>query len=127
MTVMEKKKILYPIKKKYVKRIFDGTKAYEYRKHLCKDDIDTIVIYESSGRGKVVGECQIVGRICCEPQKLWNLTRELAGIEEKDFFEYFKDCEKACAYVIGDVNVFLTPKTLEDYGVNCIPQNFIYL
>lgn len=122
-----KKKILYPIKKKYVKRIFDGTKAYEYRKHLCKDDIDTIVIYESSGRGKVVGECQIVGRICCEPQKLWDLTREHAGIEEKDFFEYFKDCEKACAYVIGDVNVFMTPKTLEDYGVNCIPQNFIYL
>ena len=34
MTVMEKKKILYPIKKKYVKRIFDGTKAYEYRKPL---------------------------------------------------------------------------------------------
>lgn len=59
--------------------------------------------------------------------KLWDLTREHAGIEEKDFFEYFKDCEKACAYVIGDVNVFMTPKTLEDYGVNCIPQNFIYL
>lgn len=124
---MGKKKILYPIRKAYVKRIFDGTKAYEYRKHLCRDDVDTIVIYESSGRGLVVGECQIVGRICCEPKKLWELTKEHSGIEEKDFFEYFNGCEKACAYVIGDVNIFFVPKKLEDYGIRYVPQNFVYL
>lgn len=94
---MPKNKILYPIKRKYVKRIFDGTKAYEYRKHLCREEVDTIVIYESSGRGMVVGECKIVDRICCDPTKLWEKTKELSGMEEKEFFNYFRYCKNACA------------------------------
>lgn len=123
----EKTKVLYPIAKKYVKRIFDGSKAYEFRRSFCSPDVDTIVIYESQGRGKVVGECQIVGRICCSPYKLWNLTKEYAGIEEKDFFKYFEGCDKACAYVIGDVNIFLKPRELSEYGIDFAPQNYFYV
>lgn len=124
---MPKNKILYPIKRKYVKRIFDGTKAYEYRKHLCREEVDTIVIYESSGRGMVVGECKIVDRICCNPTKLWEKTKELSGMEEKDFFNYFRCCKNACAYVLGDVNIFLKPKNLKEYGIDFVPQNYVYL
>lgn len=124
---MPKNKILYPIKRKYVKRIFDGTKACEYRKHLCREEVDTIVIYESSGRGMVVGECKIVDRICCDPVKLWEKTKELSGMEEKDFFNYFRCCKNACAYVLGDVNIFLKPKSLKEYGIDFVPQNYVYL
>ncbi|MEH2792893.1 hypothetical protein V7T21_02240 [Segatella copri] len=124
---MPKNKILYPIKRKYVKRIFDGTKAYEYRKHLCREEVDTIVIYESSGRGMVVGECKIVDRICCDPVKLWEKTKELSGMEEKEFFNYFRCCKNACAYVLGDVNIFLKPKSLKEYDINFVPQNYVYL
>ena len=49
-------KALFPIKKEYVKKIFDGSKAYEYRKSFCSLEVDTIVIYESRGKGLVVGE-----------------------------------------------------------------------
>lgn len=124
---MPKNKILYPIKRKYVKRIFDGTKAYEYRKHLCREEVDTIVIYESSGRGMVVGECKIVDRICCDLVKLWEKTKELSGMEEKEFFNYFRCCKNACAYVLGDVNIFLKPKSLKEYDINFVPQNYVYL
>lgn len=124
---MPKNKILYPIKRKYVKRIFDGTKAYEYRKHLCREEVDTTVIYESSGRGMVVGECKIVDRICCDPVKLWEKTKELSGMEEKEFFNYFRCCKNACAYVLGDVNIFLKPKSLKEYDINFVPQNYVYL
>ena len=124
---MPKNKILYPIKRKYVKRIFDGTKAYEYRKQLCREEVDTIVIYESSGRGMVVGECKIVDRICCDPVKLWEKTKELSGMEEKEFFNYFRCCKNACAYVLGDVNIFLKPKSLKEYDINFVPQNYVYL
>lgn len=124
---MPKNKILYPIKRKYVKRIFDGTKAYEYRKHLCREEVDTIVIYESSGRGMVVGECKIVDRICCDPVKLWEKTKELSGMEEKEFFNYFRCCKNACAYVLGDVNIFLKPKSLKEYDIHFVPQNYVYL
>lgn len=122
-----KRKVLYPIKKEYVSRFFDGSKAYEFRKRLCSDDVDTIVIYESNGRGKIVGEMQVVGRIACPPQRLWELTKDYAGIQEDEFFRYFKDCEVACAYVIGDINVFVKPRKLADYGVNAVPQNYVYL
>ena len=124
---MPKNKILYPIKRKYVKRIFDGTKAYEYRKHLCREEVDTIVIYESSGRGMVVGECKIVDRICCDPVKLWEKTTELSGMEKKEFFNYFRYCKNACAYVLGDINIFLKPKCLKEYGIDFVPQNYVYL
>lgn len=124
---MPKNKILYPIKRKYVKRIFDGTKAYEYRKHLCREEVDTIVIYESSGRGMVVGECKIVDRICCDPVKLWEKTKELSGMEEKEFFKYFEGCENACAYVLGDIKIFLKPKSLKEYDIDFVPQNYVYL
>ena len=106
---IDKMKALFPIKKEYVKKIFDGSKAYEYRKSFCSLEVDTIVIYESRGKGLVVGEF------------------EIAGISESDFCSYFEGRDKACAYVVGNVNVFLKPKTLQDYGINVVPQNFCYI
>lgn len=120
-------KALYPIKKEFVKRIFDGSKAYEYRKSLCSDKVDKIVIYESCGRGLVVGEFDIVERICDTPHNLWERTKDYAGISEEEFFAYFAHCDKAYAYVIGNVNVFLEPKSLQELGFKKAPQNFYYI
>lgn len=38
---IDKMKALFPIKKEYVKKIFDGSKAYEYRKSFCSLEVDT--------------------------------------------------------------------------------------
>ena len=40
---------------------------------------------------------------------------------------YFEGRDKACAYVVGNVNVFLKPKTLQDYGIDAVPQIFCYI
>lgn len=122
-----KMKALFPIKKEYVKKIFDGSKAYEYRKSFCSLEVDTIVIYESRGKGLVVGEFEIADRLCDTPRNIWERTKGYAGISESDFFSYFEGRDKACAYVVGNVNVFLKPKTLQDYGINVVPQNFCYI
>lgn len=121
-----RKSVIYPVKKEYIKRIFDGSKAYEFRKAFCKEEISSILLYESRGRGMVVGECQITGKICCTPSKMWEQCEDYAGITEKDFFDYFKGCSKACAYVLGDVNIFLEPKPLSYYGIEHVPQNYVY-
>ena len=118
---------LHSIKKEYVKKIFDGSKAYEYRKSFCSLEVDTIVIYESRGKGLVVGEFEIADRLCDTPRNIWERTKGYAGISESDFFSYFEGRDKACAYVVGNVNVFLKPKTLQDYGINVVPQNFCYI
>ena len=124
---IDKMKALFPIKKEYVKKIFDGSKAYEYRKSFCSLEVDTIVIYESRGKGLVVGEFEIADRLCDTPRNIWERTKGYAGISESDFFSYFDGRDKACAYVVGNVNVFLKPKTLQDYGINVVPQNFCYI
>ena len=124
---IDKMKALFPIKKEYVKKIFDGSKAYEYRKSFCSLEVDTIVIYESRGKGLVVGEFEIADRLCDTPRNIWERTKGYAGISESDFFSYFEGRDKACAYVVGNVNVFLKPKTLQDYGINVVPQNFCYI
>ena len=38
--------ILLPIKPEYDNKIVDQTKLYEYRKNVCKRDIDKIIIYD---------------------------------------------------------------------------------
>jgi predicted transcriptional regulator len=119
-------KAIYPIKEEFVNRIFQGTKAYEYRKSLCKEEVTTIVIYESRGRGVVVGEFEITERLCDTPNNLWERTKDFSGISKESFDAYFKGCDKAYAYGIGNVNIFIKPKTLEDYGITKAPQNYIY-
>lgn len=88
-------------------------------------EVDTIVIYESRGKGLVVGEFEIADRLCDTPRNIWERTKGYAGISESDFFSYFEGRDKACAYVVGNVNVFLKPKTLQDYGIDAVPQIFL--
>ena len=92
---IDKMKALFPIKKEYVKKIFDGSKAYEYRKSFCSLEVDTIVIYESRGKGLVVGEFEIADRLCDTPRNIWERTKGYAGISESDFFSYFEGRDKA--------------------------------
>lgn len=87
---IDKMKALFPIKKEYVKKIFDGSKAYEYRKSFCSLEVDTIVIYESRGKGLVVGEFEIADRLCDTPRNIWERTKGYAGISESDFFHISK-------------------------------------
>lgn len=119
-------KILLSIKPEYVERILDGTKQYEFRKRLAKE-VTKIVVYSTAPVKMVVAEVEVVGTIECTAQKLWNLTHEHAGIDRKRFYEYFCDCKNACAYVLGNVDKFDNPKSLEEYGLSLAPQSFIYI
>ncbi len=54
-------------------------------------------------------------------------THEFAGIDKDRFHEYFCDCKNACAYVLGSVVKYETPKSLDEYGLSLAPQSFIYI
>ena len=77
---IDKMKALFPIKKEYVKKIFDGSKAYEYRKSFCSLEVDTIVIYESRGKGLVVGEFEIADRLCDTPRNIWEYNSSPSSV-----------------------------------------------
>ena len=119
--------ILLSIKPEYAERILDGTKKYEYRKHLALGEIHKIVIYSSSPEKRVVGEVKVIGTLTMRKTLLWEHTKEYAGISRTKYGEYFKGCQSAHAYCLGETIRYCEPKDLQDYGITKAPQSFVYI
>jgi len=102
--------VLLSIKPKYVKSIFYGEKRYEFRKAIFKHrDIDRIYIYSSSPVKKIVATFEIGRIIENHPNDLWENVKDYAGIDDQDFFAYFKGKSKAFAIEIKNLREFEMP------------------
>ncbi len=121
------KALLLSIKPEYVEKILQGTKKFEYRKQLAKEDVSTMYIYSTSPFKKIVASVQIKGRLSASPSNLWEKTKTAAGISRSKYREYFRGYKIAHAYILGDVEVFEQEKELSDLGLNSAPQSFIYI
>lgn len=119
--------ILLSIKPEYSTRIFNGTKKYEFRKHLAKKDVEKIIVYSSSPEKQIVGEVSVVGVLSLKPSQLWEITKTEAGISRAKYRDYFKNCKNAYAYILGDFIKYDTPKKLSEFGIKQPPQSFIYI
>ena len=119
--------VLLAIKPEFVEKIFSGEKKYEFRKVVFKKEVDKVLIYASSPISKVVGEFEIKTVIQASLSKLWDVTKEGAGISEDYFRDYFKNKHEGCAIRIGRVKKYDQPLTLEKVGVRTAPQSFVYL
>lgn len=122
-----KKKILISINPEHVQNIINGIKKYEYRKIAAKQDISSIIIYETTPVKRIVAEAEILDVLMYSPQELWELTKEESGISKEFFDEYFVGREVAYAYKLGKIKVYDEPKTLLDYGIKAAPQSFVYI
>lgn len=121
------KAIILPIKPRFVKKIFTGEKHYEFRKKLCKEGIQKIIIYETAPVKRVVGEVDVIKTVCGLKNSVWEKCKEFAGITEEEYNNYFKDCSKACAYEIDNPRHYNIPKQKEEYGVYYQIQSFAYI
>ena len=92
-------KILLSIKPEYVKSIFEGKKKFEYRK---------IILIDS-------------------PNNLWKKTKKNSGVDKKFFFEYFKEKTIGVAYQLKNIVEYDEIRSLEEFGVKCAPQSYVYL
>ena len=119
--------ILLSIKPEYSNRIFNGTKKYEFRKHLAKKDVDKIIVYSSSPEQRVIGEVNVIETLSMKPSPLWELTKKDAGISRAKYRTYFKGCKNAYAYKLGEFVKYDMPKTLIQFGITQSPQSFIYM
>lgn len=122
-------KVLISIKPEFVEKIFSGEKQFEYRKSIFKrQNIDTIIIYETKPIGKIVGEIQFNEILVDTPQNIWNKTKEKSGISEKFFFEYFQNRNLAYAIKINKTIKYgkaINPK--EEGLIFTAPQSFRYI
>jgi predicted transcriptional regulator len=119
--------VLLSIKPEYADRIFDGTKRYEFRKTIFKENVNRVVVYASAPVGKVIGEFTIEHILCDQLDNLWKRTRSYAGISEEFFYSYFADRSSGYAIKIGDAWRYNVPYCIrEAYGIHP-PQSFVYL
>lgn len=122
------KKLLLPIRPKYVEQILAGIKKVEYRTKIRKDDsVNQVLIYQSGDIRKVVGEFRISGIIQGTPKEVWRMTKDIGGISMEDFFKYFHKSKMAYAYQIDDLVVFEKQISLEQLGLSKAPMSYQYV
>ena len=119
--------ILMSIKPEYVDKIFSGEKKYEYRKRLCKEKIDTIIVYSSSPIQKVVGELKIKQVLYDKKNVIWNKTNKYGGITKIKYDNYYENCGYVVAYEIEKAVLYNKPKDLKDYNLKAAPQSYVYI
>lgn len=120
-------KILLSINPEHVENIFRGKKEYEYRKNVCKRDVDKIVIYSTAPVKKIVGEADVKTILVDKPEVVWKKTKKKSGIEKKFFDTYYKNRDHAVAYQLTNIVQYEDPKELKDYDIKVAPQSFVYL
>lgn len=120
-------KALLAIKPEFVKKIFSGVKKYEYRKVIFTKKVAKVIIYASSPVSKVVGEFTIDSIVKGKPNKVWEETKNYAGITESYFKDYFKGKDTAYAIKIKDCCKYSKSLSLKEIGVQYAPQSFVYL
>ncbi|MBR3133966.1 MAG: hypothetical protein IKG56_00705 [Clostridia bacterium] len=119
--------ILMSIKPIYVNKIFSGEKKYEYRKRICSEPIDRIIVYSSAPIKKVVGELIIKQVLYDDKSVIWNKTKMNGGVTKNKYDDYYKNCDKAVAFEIEKVILYDNPKTLNDYNIKVAPQSYVYI
>ena len=115
------------IKPEYVDKIFSGSKKYEYRKRMCKEKIDTIIVYSSSPIQKVVGELKIKQVLYDKKNVIWNTTYKHGGITKIKYDKYYENCDYAVAYEIEKAILYNKQKDLKDFNVKMAPQSYVYI
>ena len=118
---------IFAIKPKYVEKIFSGEKRFEFRSTVCKQQINKIIIYETSPVSKIVGEVSVSKILKDTPENIWLKTKEYAGIDYDSFMNYFRERKFAFAYVLEKPIKYEIPKLLSEYNIKAVPQSFIYL
>ena len=122
-----KRQIIISINPVHVENIINGIKKYEYRKVAAKQDISSILIYETTPIKRIVAEAEIIDVLMMSPAELWELTKNESGINKLFFDEYFEGRTVAYAYKLGKIKVYDEPKLLSDYGITAAPQSFVYV
>lgn len=121
------KEVLMSIKPKFVDKIFDGTKKWEFRKTDFKNQVKRVYIYATAPVQKVVGYMMFDGIINENIKTLWKKCKEESGISETEFYNYFFDYEIGYAHHINYAVKYekpIDPKTLNDFVA---PQSWYYI
>jgi predicted transcriptional regulator len=121
-------RVVLSIKPEFANKIFEGSKKFEFRRSIFKNQaVKKVVVYASSPVQMVIGEFEIDQIFNLELNALWQKTNKHSGISEDYFYEYFGDKELGYAIKIKNVKKYKKPMCLRrDFNL-APPQSFAYV
>jgi predicted transcriptional regulator len=126
------KVILISIKEKYVQEILSGKKTIELRKSKPTAKPGDVIIIYTTQPVKAVTAVAVIGNIIsCSPDIMWKNHSKSLGIDENDFFDYYKKTKKAIGIELKNVTKLDSEILLSAikmlYPSFSPPQTFKYL
>ena len=124
------KNILLSINSKYVKKIINRDKLYEFRGWIYKKKVKFIYIYSSGIDKKIVGRFIPKDIFNDIPINIWEEFAINSDITKKDFFNYVEsfNYKQIFAISIDNLEILKKPLKLCDISDNLkAPQRFKYL
>jgi predicted transcriptional regulator len=104
---------VFSIRPKYVERILDGHKGWEYRRRRPKlrpDDL--ILIYETAPCSKIVAVARVGEIRSAHPLDLWASTHDRGCVSTEEFAGYFRERTEAVAIELTRVWALSEPLPL---------------
>ncbi|MCK5107653.1 MAG: hypothetical protein KAQ83_02920 [Nanoarchaeota archaeon] len=114
---------LFSIKEKYSNKIYSKEKLVEFRRQNVNiNKGEFCLIYTTSPVKKITGYFIVKEKIRTTIRRLWQITKEFAGISYTEFKEYFNGRKVGTAILFKRTKKFDKSVTLEDLRKEC---NFI--
>jgi len=121
-------RVLLSIKPEFALKIFDGSKKYEYRRVIFKNQkVSSVIVYASDPIKQVIGEFEIEDILHEDLQSLWVKTKHHAGISKRGFFNYFTNKSKGYAITVKATRLYNDPLPLSNFTISSPPQSYMYL
>ena len=121
-------KVILSIKPEFAEKIFNGSKRFEFRRRLYKNqEVKAVIVYASAPISKIIGEFEIGSVLHDDLCSLWNTTNEFSGISKEYYLDYFKGKESGYAIAVKNAEKYDLPICIkESYGLTP-PQSFAYV
>ena len=122
--------ILLSIDSKYVEKILNKTKKYEFRGWKLPEKIKFVYIYSSRIEKKIVARFEVKEVHSDTPDSIWEKFKYDAGVTEDEYFKYVNKLKYSSIYAIEIYNLvlFIRPVSLLNVDMKLHPpQKFTYL
>ena len=120
--------VILSIKPVYANAIMAGTKKVEFRKKIFKRAVDKVFVYSSSPEKMIIGYFTIGEVVKDSPERLWEQFNKIGGIDQNDFFEYYKNSESGFSIGVKNYEKFEKAVDPKDFFEKfSAPQSYIYL
>ena len=121
------KKVIFSLKPAWAEKILSGEKKVEFRKSICTESVDRILIYETAPVRKITGEVSVDVIVSGTPEEVWEKLGDKAAMTKREYDRYYRKKDRAVAYCLSHPVRYERERDLEEYGISSAPRSFVYV